>query len=59
MKLPQRIVRAINRFDNAAQDYAFVGSKDPAERPLIRQEYRQAKENLQLAIKEIILEGKE
>ena len=51
---------AINRFDKAAQDYAFVGSQPPEDRPLIEAEYRESKEHLGNTIgKSLVLTSKE
>ena len=43
-----KLIRAaISRFDKAAQDYAFIGSQDPIERPLIEHEYKKSREDLE------------
>lgn len=44
------IKAAITRFDKVAQELAFVGSQDPEDRPLIREEHEQARMALERMI---------
>lgn len=52
--------RAITRFDNAAQEYAVIGSQHPEDQEAISTEYTRSRECLEEAIKkEIIKAGKQ
>lgn len=45
--VPGQITKAINRFDNAALDHAFIGASDPERRYDIQKEYEDSRKSLE------------
>ena len=59
MRVPSQISRAINRFDTACQDRAFVGAAHPDDMPGIEQEYEHARDLLEQTISRALTKAKQ